>query len=357
MPNRNLDDIIPYEVSSGARMSYIEKREYICLDWNESAMGPSPIVNCALMRMVATGGLNFYPDITATDLRNKLSRYTKVPPEFICCTNGSDEALRLVCTAFLGGGDGVLLREPVYDQIYPFVVSCGARVLSLHPPSLYEKELYTYRTFIETLHPAMVYVVNPNNPTGVIYDVTDIAELLIDYPNVLFLVDEAYYEYTGVTVAPLVEKHHNLIVTRTFSKAFGLAGLRIGYMLAHPVLMDKIDLIRNGKDVNVLAQMAAVAALSDVEYMYSTVRKVKIAKKWTCGRLREMGVHVVDTPANFVLIQTTNYEGLIEYLRERRILVRDRSKKISDTIRVTIGVMGQMEKFVKAMRDWKEEMK
>ena len=348
--NRALADVKPYQVSISGQLTFHEKLEYLKLDWNEATIPPSPKVLRALQEILATGALNFYPDVTAIELRSKLSAYVGLNTEQVQVFNGSDECLRIICETFLNTGDVVLFREPTYTQIEPFITSRGARTLRFVGNSATSPNPERYLEYLGKNEIGMVYIANPNNPTGVLYEEAFIRQLCTRHPRTLFVIDEAYSEFAQYTVCQLVREYRNLIVTRTFSKAFCLAGLRLGYVLADPGLLHYLNLLRNGKDVNLLAQIAAMAALDDVPYLQSHVNEVIATRDWLCDQLRASGVEVWNTRANFLLVRVPDVGRIQEELKEQKILVRDRSSlpQLADTFRVTIGTRKQMAQFLSA---------
>ena len=351
--NAGIEVLTSYQVSTGAALSLGSKPQYLKLDWNEAAVPPSPQVRAAL-EMQLDGELNHYPDVNATELRQKLSEYVHLPPEYIRAFNGSDAALRDLCAAFLNPGDKVLIREPTYTQIRTFIAAQNAEIVPFLASGPFELDVGLLSEAIHDSDANVVYLVNPNNPTGVLYHTATIGWLCQLHPWTLFVVDEAYFEFCGFTSAPLVEAHRNLAVTRTFSKAFGLAGLRLGYLLGGSTVMHGIDNVRNGKEVNTLAQVAGVAALGDLAYTWAFVDGaggVREVQRDTARALREMGLEVVTTPANFLLVKVENVGRVMNYLKSYSVLVRDRSMlpQLEGYIRVTVGTAEQMAQFVDVM--------
>jgi len=238
------------------------------------------------------------------------------------------------------------LRDPTYTQIEPFVAGRGASLTRFVGHSATSPDPERYREHLDRNQIALAYIANPNNPTGVLYEETFISELCGSYPRTLFLIDEAYSEFAGQTVSHLVRKHGNLIITRTFSKAFALAALRIGYVLADPGLVHYLNLLRNGKDVNLLGQIAAVAALDDVPYMQAYVNEVVATRDWLFDQLRASGVEAYNTRANFLLVRVPNVGRVLEELRKREILVRDRSSlpQMTEFLNVFSAVLTRVSK-------------
>lgn len=347
--SKNISTLVPYDVPAGAELSYWEKVNYLKLDWNEATYGPSPKVKAKLGKALKKNYLNYYPEVTGTRLREKISGYVKLPKDYIQIFNGSDAALQTICTTYLNNSDSVLIRQPTYTQLNVFAQAVGANLVKFTAKDPFDLAINKYRRYLSEIRPKMVYIVNPNNPTGIIYDLVTIESFLKSYPSSLFVVDEAYFEFSGKTVVSLIPKYENLIVTRSFSKAFALAGLRIGYIMAQPGIIADINRVRNGKDVNVLAQIAAMAALDDLDYMRSNVKKVVSTRTWLVRALKKKGIDAYDGEGNFILIKLENCDKILSLLAKRRILARNRSSlpQLEKCLRVSIGLPKQMKLFLK----------
>lgn len=323
----------------------------IKLDSNESTLSPSPRVLATLTEFIQKSALNWYPDIGSTKLINKLADYTGCPKEYIQTFNGSDNALETICRTFLEPKNEVILCMPTYDHFRVYAQSCDAKLIPVFgsTPFLPKTEKILEAITSQT---KIIYIVNPNNPTGILYSQKDITRILSEAPHVLLIVDEAYFEFCQMTMASLVHKHPNLIITRSFSKAFGLAGLRCGYVLTHPKNLGSINKIRIGKNINTLAQIAACAALDDLDYMERYVSEVNAAKKWIVEKLRKEGLKVIVTPANYILIEVSQPQKVLDHLEEQMVFIRDRSflPQLNGFIRITIGHQLLMERFWKIFK-------
>jgi len=343
-PSRRMAAVEPYRSPIGARMTPKERQNYLKLDFNEATYPPSPLVTRALQNVAP----NYYPDMDAKELREGLAWYTGRSVDEIRVWNGSDAALRAICWAYLDVGDIALIREPTYSQFGVFVRQIGAAVRAVAGGNAFDPSFYMYDVGLRRYQPRVAYIVNPNNPTGIYYPAETLCRKLDRYPDTPFIVDEAYYEYHLGTMAHHLRWFNNLIVVRTLSKAFGLAGVRIGYTLSSPQVAETLDKVRNGKDVGALAQAAALAALDDVPYMWGRVNEVLQARAWTLDALGAAGIDYRRAAANFILIKTQDAARAVEDFRARGVLVRDRSylPQLEGYIRVTIGTMEEMRRFV-----------
>ncbi|MBM4387831.1 MAG: histidinol-phosphate aminotransferase family protein, partial [Deltaproteobacteria bacterium] len=294
--------------------------------------------------------LNWYPELSNRNLLRALSGYTGCPDENILVTSGSDEALAALCDTFLDEGDDVLVPFPTYTHFLIFAKSSGARVRLVEGRNPFIKFFDAVLDSIR-IDTKLVYLVSPTNPTGIIYDERDIKTLCLRFPETLFIVDEAYAEFAGHSIIGLVGEFGNLAVTRTFSKSFGIAGLRIGYLAAQKTVLDSVKKIFNPKSVNSLAQIAALAALSDMEYHDRYVSEVCESKQILRRELSARGLDPVITPANFILFRVGNPAEFIGRCEEYSVFVRDRShlKGLEGYVRMNAPTVEQTHEFLRRL--------
>jgi histidinol-phosphate aminotransferase len=343
--------ITPYGGSAQTPIHLPHRERVAKLDWNECARPPAPSVLRALGACVTEGHLNWYPDVEATELRNALSDYTGCDPETIRVFGGADAALEYIARTFLETGDQVLWCPPTYDNFRVYVESCGASLQPAPLRSIWEPEPGALLAGV-TPQTRLVYLVNPNNPTGTLYSTEQIAALLWTCPDVGFVVDESYFEFSGISVAALTLAHPNLIVVRSFAKAFGLAGLRVGYCISHPDNLEAIDRIRVGKNTSTLAQVAATAALADRAYLDATVAETRLSMKTLAETCEQIGLTTRTTPANFILVRVADPDSFCRFLANRLIFVRNRNhlERLSGFVRITVGNTQTTERLVAAFR-------
>lgn len=239
---------------------------------------------------------------------------------------------------------------PCYDQVRVFAEAVGGRVEPVHPPSPFVADS---GELLRRLTPRtrLLYLSNPNNPTGRTYSPAQIERLARGLRHGVLVVDEAYFEFWGKTVAGLIDHHENLVVVRSFSKAFALAALRCGYILGSERVLDQVARIRNGKDVNALAQVAAAAALEDTSAMHAYVEEVRRARSLLVRGLRARGHQVISTPANFVLLRAESPAALARRLRARGVRIRDRSDLpgVGPFLRITVGTRAECRLFLSVL--------
>ena len=330
---QSINNLQTYNVGGRSDLS----SDWECFDWNESEFPPT---NKVFEVMKSFYRYERYPDITAKLLKNKLSDYVSLPVDFIEVYNGSDDALKDIITVFVDRETHVLSYQPSYTQVNTFITTNTENYMKVNIKNPLGEHEYDF-DYCKVAN--VVYLVNPNNPTGKLLAVDEIEKLLKTYPDTLFIVDEAYYEFAKQSCSHLVVSHKNLIVTRTFSKAFGLASVRLGYCMGHPDTLSHLRKIRNGKAVNSLAQLCGVAALDDLDYLDSRIDEMNDAKKFFVDNLPHE-YYAVDSQTNFVLLKTPDSKKLLNKMKDNKILIRDRSSfdNLENCVRITIGSKKQI---------------
>ena len=330
---QSINNLQTYNVGGRSDLS----SDWECFDWNESEFPPT---NKVFEVMKSFYRYERYPDITAKLLKSKLSDYVSLPVDFIEVYNGSDDALKDIITVFVDRETHVLSYQPSYTQVNTFITTNTENYMKVNIKNPLGEHEYDF-DYCKVAN--VVYLVNPNNPTGKLLVVDEIEKLLKTYPDTLFIVDEAYYEFAKQSCSHLVVSHKNLIVTRTFSKAFGLASVRLGYCMAHPDTLLHLRKIRNGKAVNSLAQLCGVAALDDLDYLDSRIDEMNDAKKFFVDNLPHE-YYAVDSQTNFVLLKTPDSKKLLNKMKDNKILIRDRSSfdNLENCVRITIGSKKQI---------------
>lgn len=346
-------DLQPYQAVSSLELIHQRPDQVpFKLDWNEATIPPSPRVIEAITAFLGNAHhLNWYPVLNSTNLIERLARFHGVPGERLLITNGSDQALDTVCTTYLNPGDRVLVPSPTYTHFLVFAQTRGAEIVPFYGPDPFEPAFDGLLEAATRLRPRLLYLVNPNNPTGVSYTRDQVATLLAAVPETLVIVDEAYSEFAGVTCIDLLQTYSNLVITRTFSKAYGMAGLRIGYALAAPDVIRDMRRIFNPKSVNVLAQIGAMAALDDQAYLRGYLDEVERSKALLGEWLTARGlVHHV-TPANYVMIRFERAPWVVRMLQEQGIYVRDRSSqpRLEGYVRFTVGTLDQTRQILERL--------
>ena len=326
---------------------------------NESALGPSPRAVAAFEQAAAE--LGRYPDGASTELRQAIGARFGLDPARIVCGSGSDELVGLLGRAFAGPGDEVLYSQYGF-LMYPIVArSVGAR--SVTAP---ETEL---RADVDALlgkvtaKTRLVFLANPNNPTGSYVPRDEVKRLRVGLPgDVLLVLDAAYAEYVTAedysSGVELVDAGDNVVMTRTFSKLFGLASLRIGWAYCPPGVVDVLNRLRNPFNVTGPAQAAGTAAVEDVEFADKVRAHNNLWLPWLADRLSALGLHVYPSIANFVLVRFPagpgrDAEAANGFLNDKGIIVREvAGYGLPDCLRITVGLEEEMRAVVDALAEF-----
>ncbi|MFH1552050.1 MAG: histidinol-phosphate transaminase [Candidatus Omnitrophota bacterium] len=356
-----LDEITPYKpgkpIEEVKRELGLEK--VIKLASNENPMGPSPKVIKAIEQEAKN--VNRYPDGGCFYLRKALSDKLSVPEDNIVFGNGSDEIILLALRAFVDPGDEVIVADPTFLIYHIASMIKGAKVRTV-PLKNYKYNLDGMLNAV-TDRTRVIFIANPDNPTGSYVTADELASFIDRVPeDVLVFLDEAYYEFaTGgdyPETQPLIKREdRNFVIARTFSKAYSLAGLRIGYGLAKPDIAAVLNKVREPFNVNSLAQAAALAALEDTEHIDKSVALVREEKEKFYEVFASLGVSYVPSRTNFVLVDTRRDSmKVFDYLLQRGVIVREMSAwGLAGCIRVNIGLKEENDLFIKvfteAMRD------
>lgn len=309
-----------YNSGTSLKLDIDEKIKYMCLDGNEFPYNPSPKVIGRILEITNNGLINKYPDITNKKLIKKISEYAEVPEEYIVMTNGADSAIRYICNAFIGESKFFFIKqEKITYQFFSSYAKSLGYFISFAAKDIFSTSLNSFFDGRERLS----YIVNPANPSGIMYSRNDILELVNKNRNKYFLIDEAYTEFGSEDVAKHVPNFKNLIVVRTFSKAFGLAGMRVGYMVIDPEFSKtKILPYKDNKEISLLSQVAAITALEDLEYMHDKVKIMEEDRNRMVSSLCSLGIRAINTNSNFFLIKDLRVMNLKKYLTKQKILVR-----------------------------------
>ncbi len=322
------------------------------LDFNENTVGCSPHVLEFLRQCLAPGQLAVYPEYG--EAKRDVAAFFGVPEDRLLFTNGTDEAIQVLVNTYVDDGDDVLVLRPSYAmyRFYAEVAGASIRELDYEPGDL----AFPTARFLEAITPATraILIANPNNPTGTGTDLATIERILDRAPNAAVLIDEAYFEFCGVTALPLVATRPNLFVSRTFSKVFGMAAMRLGCLFSQAANLAYAHKAQSPYSVNALAVMAARVAVGDREYIEKYVSEVLAARDELRSGLDHLGIGYYPTEGNFVLMKIgPRAIEVRDKLRAAGVLVRDRSYELAGAVRVTVGTREQMRRFLRELeRIW-----
>jgi histidinol-phosphate aminotransferase len=320
---------------------------YIKLNTNENAYPPSPRVIDAIAKE-AGDGLRRYPDASSRLAREEAGKLYGFDPSWIVMANGSDEVLNNLIRAFAAEGDEIAYVHPSYSYYGTLAEVQGARVRTFGLTEQFEPagipEGYGAKLF---------FLTNPNAPLGFTYTQRYIADLAGRLSGML-VIDETYADFAEENSLDLVRSLDNVVVTRSFSKSYALAGMRLGMAIARPEVIGALNKIRDHYNLDRLAQAAAVATMKDQEYFLSCIGKLKATRGWFTAELEKLGYQVIPSSGNYVFATPPDRDGAKVYqgLYDRRILVRHFSDPIlSQGVRISIGTQEEMERTVQALRE------
>ena len=325
-------------------------RDGLRLDFNENTVGCSPRV---LERVRRTSGeeLARYPE--RAPIENSVATFLGIQPKEVLLTNGVDEAIHLLCEAYLQAGDEALIVVPTYSMYRIYMMAAGADVVSVPAAEDFRFPVADVCRRI-TPRTRMIAIANPNNPTGSIAKQEELMTIARSAPDAAVLVDEAYFEFCGqTTIAKRDEK--NLFVARTFSKAYGMAGLRVGMLIGEEAQMRAIRRVSSPYNVNALALACLPEAIADQGYIQQYVGEVLAGRARLERSLQECGVQFWPSAANFVLARVgstaEDSAAFVEHMRRRGILVRDRSSDHGcvGCVRITLGPREHTDRLLEAL--------
>jgi len=336
-----------------ARELGLPAADIIKLASNENPFGPSPLALAAMEKALKQAHL--YPDGNAFYLKRKLAEKVHVAPENLIFGNGSNEIIEFVGHALLDPDSEVVVSQYCF-AVYPIVTHLfGAKLVTV-PAKKFGHDL---RAMVNAITPRtkIIFVANPNNPTGTHASREDVVHLVNSVPaNVLLVMDEAYIEFMSdpVDLLPLVRRGDfpNLLLMRTFSKIYGLAGLRLGYGIGHPEVVAALEKIRQPFNTNALAQAGALAALDDAEHMARTRANNAAGLGYFVRAFKQLELQYVDSVTNFILVRVGDGQRVFAELQKRGVIARPMAGYgLPEWIRISVGTPAENEKCVAALRE------
>lgn len=329
-------------------------QEVIKLASNENPNGCSAKAKEAVSKLMEQFWM--YPDPSMYELKHKIARRWNVEPEQVFCGSGLDQLIRVICTAVIEPGDESVVGEVTFSRYADATLLSGGRVISV---TMKDNGL-DLEKMADAITPAtkIIWFCNPNNPTGTIFTKKEFDHIIGKIPsNVIVVMDEAYYEFVTDNEYPdslaLLSKYPNMIVMRTFSKAYGLAGLRVGYGIGDSELVKHFNAIIGPFDVNIMAQAAAAAAIDDLEFVRMSRDSNSEGREYLYRELNSMGIPYIRTQSNFIAVNVMEDDNRIfgELIKKGIIVKSGSSLKMPGYIRVSIGSMDQNKKFISALKD------
>jgi len=351
--------IKPYKLASHKIWSVSDERQsdILKLDWNEATIQPSPMVKEAIMNFVEKNVFNYYPATNNDKLIHALANYIGINDNNIQYFASSDSLHEYIAQMYINDGDIVVIVWPSYDNFRVTAEINGAEIEYFRLSDGFTLKIEKFIEFLKEKKPVLVYMCNPNNPTGTIQMPETIENYLKMFPDTMFLIDEAYADFSKVSCKDLVNCYNNIIISRTMSKAFALANFRFGYMISSKENVDNVNTIRNAKNISSLSQVAVLAALNDIQYVNDYVNEVNKSKSIFVDKLKGIkNIQLYAGQGNFVMIEFPSYDykiKLIDFLEKHNIFVRNlqQDESVRNCIRVTVGTREQMIRVAQVIRE------
>jgi histidinol-phosphate aminotransferase len=330
-------------------------RNALRLDFNENTFAPSPRVFAKLHQLTAEG-LTVYPE--REPVERIVAQHLGVDPNQVILTNGVDEAIHLMACAFLDEGDEAIICTPTF---FMYDVSIGMMTSGLVKVQTDDSLTFPFERFLAAITPRtkLIIIASPNNPTGAIVSREHLLAIAAAAPQAVLMVDEAYFHFFGDTVLSDIANVPNLIVARTFSKAYGLASLRVGALLANARLIGFLRKVSSPYNVNGVALALLPEALADKDYLSWYITQVHQGRERIFTAMRELNIRTWPSAANFVLMDIgPRHKELCARMRERGVLLRDRSADpgCDGYVRITVGVEEHVTRGIQALRAVLAEM-
>jgi histidinol-phosphate aminotransferase len=323
-------------------------RQGLRLDFNENAVGCSPRV-LARLRDLTAEDIARYPERAPVEAQ--LATHFGIMDSELLLTNGVDEAIHLLCETFLEPADEALIVVPTFAMYGISAAATGARVVNVPAGRDFRFPTSDVLNRI-TQETRLIAIANPNNPTGAVAQCEDLLEIARRAPQAAILVDEAYFEFYGKTLAPAWREFPNIFVARTFSKAYGMAGLRVGALMGDPEQLSFVRRVASPYSVNAVALACLISAVEDETYVNQYVSEVLRGRDLLQQTFEKWEIPYWKSEANFVLARFgTQTKAFIDSMRERGILVRDRSNDYGcqGCVRITLGTIEQSSRLLEAI--------
>ncbi len=351
---KNIQNIAPYEAGKPIEETkrQLGLREVIKLASNENPQGPSPKAQEAIRKNLS--GINRYPDSQSFYLKRKLAKVLNLQSSNIVLGNGSDELIDIIIKTFVEDDEFIITADITFLE-YKIISLVNDRKIITVPLRYFKYDLETMKKKINE-KTKLIFISNPNNPTGTYVTKLELEDFMRGLPeNILLVLDEAYDTFIDVDDFPNSLNYlgnQNIIILKTFSKAYGLAGVRVGYCLTRPEFAVYMERVRQPFNVNLLAQVAATAALDDKKFLGKTRKIVLEGKNYLYDCLTTLGIAYVPSVANFILIDVgKDGVSVFKEMLKYGVIVRDMKQYgLKNFIRVTIGTKRENEKFIKVLK-------
>lgn len=355
---KELEKLYTYPIPSLSEISYkydIPKSKIIRLNANENFLIPKSLLKKIAIEAINDIDLNIYPENELYDsLKNSISNYLQLKPEYISLGNGSDDLINILTQIFVNKNSKVLTIIPTFSMYKWFTIRRGGKVIEV---PLNENDfslnvsLFLSKASFDT---NICFICSPNNPTGNQFKIDEILRIIEEFPGIV-VIDEAYVEYADYSTIKLIDKFENLIILRTFSKAFGLASIRLGYAISNPYIIEIINKFIPPFHINSFTLAIALKILSYIEEIKKYIKETIIEREFLINNLKEFkNIKTFDSKTNFILIRINdNIDKVFDYILRKGVIVRNLNNEplLSNCLRVTIGTRDMNEYFISTLRE------
>jgi len=331
----------------------------IKLNTNENPYPPSPkVAEC--LKSIDYEKLRLYPDPVANELRTVIANLYGYQKENIIIGNGSDDILTIAIRSFVGENEKIACFEPTYS-LYPVLAKIqNAETVKVgldenndfeFPSQLLDDKSELFSSIKDA---KLFFVTRPNAPSGTVFDIGSIKKFCSIFKGIVFI-DEAYADFAEETCIDLAKKYSNVIIGRTLSKSYSLAGIRLGWGIANKTIINGMMKVKDSYNINYVSSKLAVAALQDKDYFINTISKIKATREYLSEKLPSLGFKVIPSQSNFLFVSPPNGNGkdLFDYLRANNIIVRYFPGKVTGKyIRITIGTKEQIDNLINCIGNW-----
>lgn len=355
-PRPHIQKIADYVAGRSAKDFGKNKFQAVKLSSNEAVWGAGDAVIDALRRQAATAHL--YPESQCFSLREKLSEFVNINPENIILGNGSNEIIQFILFSYASPNENIIVPKLTFSMYKIYAQIANVKIREVANLDNFDIDLEKIKKNI-TSRTKAIFIANPNNPTGLILNKMSLELFLMGMSkDILVIIDEAYADFTDSNLKPdfisMIKsgKYPNLIVLRTFSKAFGMAGLRLGYGIGTSAIISNLMKVAQPFNVNSMAVAGALESLNKISHYNSIVKQTIQGKTYLERKLKELGCIIIPSEANFLMIKVKNVKKTVEFLADHGIIVRDlTSFGLNDYIRVTVGNHDLNRKFINAFSE------
>lgn len=338
-------NIKPYRV--------IEEDYDIKIDANESPYNILDELGSLIIKELASNELNRYPDNEASKLKKNISLYTGINSENIMCGNGSDELLKIIIDSFIDKGDVVVTHTPSFVMYKMLTQIAGGEIIEVQGDESFSIDIDKIISTANQSNAKIIFLCSPNNPTGIVIPKEEIIKVL-DSTSAIVVVDEAYYEFYGETIIDKIQDYERLIVLRTLSKGFGLAGLRIGYGAACTKTMNILNKVRPPYNLNSISQCIGNVVLENKNTVVENIEAIKSERDKLFMELETIkDMKPIPSGSNFILIKTNKYEDLMEKFKAEKIMIKGFGTDgvLQNCIRLTIGTEEENKRVLKVLKE------